>query len=92
MHTTPGIDPVTDGPEGFYIQAGATLDLGGLRLCDVPADSVDRVLRDHPREGVTAEITAMIRAEAAAVPGGRFALLKKTGFIPAIRFAPFDAR
>jgi hypothetical protein len=92
VHTTPGVSVSDDGAEGFYVQAGATLDLGGLRLADLAAAQVEGVLADHPRTGLTDDIVTLIRAEAAAVPDGRFALLKRTGFLPAIRFAPFDQR
>jgi hypothetical protein len=33
----------------------------------------------------------MIRAEAAAVPGGRFELLNRCGLQLAVRIAPFDS-
>jgi hypothetical protein len=87
-HATPGASVAVDGPEAFYVQSGATLDLGGLRLHHLSADLVDSVLAAHSREGVVTDISARITAEAAAVPDGRFALLKKTGFLQALRLAP----
>jgi len=87
-HCTPGATLAADGAEAFYVQAGATLDLGGLRLQHLSADLVDAVLAAHSREGVVDDITARITAEADAVPDGRFAVLKKSGFLPAIRVAP----
>ena len=48
------------------------------------------MLRRHPREpSFKADLTAAVRAEAKAVPGGRFALLSRCGFPLAIRLAPF---
>ena len=88
-HCTPGATVAVDGPEAFYVQAGATCDLGGLRLHHLSESFVDRVLGDHPRAGLVADITARIDAEAAAVPDGRFALLRRTGFTLAVRMAPF---
>ena len=87
-HCTPGATVSSDGPEAFYVQSGATLDLGGLRLNHLTADLVDSVLAQHSREGVVAAISALVTAEAAAVPDGRFAVLKKTGFLQAVRLAP----
>jgi len=49
----------------------------------------DDVIRRHPRDGVTAEIIAAIKAETKLNPGGRFALLRRCGFLPLIRIAPF---
>jgi hypothetical protein len=92
VHATPGATVEHDGAEGYYIQSGATLDLGGLRLCDVSSAHVDEVIESYPRDGVTPAIIELIHAENAAVPDGRFALLKKTGFVQAVRFAPYKVR
>ncbi len=87
-HATPGASVAADGAEAYYVQAGATCDLGGLRLHHLGEQLVAEVLEQHPRTGLTADITARIAAEAAAVPQGRFALLRRTGFALAIRAAP----
>jgi hypothetical protein len=89
VHSTPGITVEADGALGFYVQAGAMLDLGGLR-----ADALTKVFREeaivrHPRAGVSAEVIAAIKAEVALNPGGRFALLRRCGFLPLIKLAPF---
>ena len=93
-HTTPGANLEHDGAQAFYVQAGAVCDLGGLRLHHLSEQLVRDVLDRHPRRGVTCDIIERIRAEAAAVPEGRFALLRRTGFTVAIRLAPLpdDAR
>jgi hypothetical protein len=91
-HVTPGASVATDGPLGYYVQAGAVLDLGGLRACDLSAGLLERAQRAHSRAGVTPAIIEHITAEAAAVPAGRFALLAKLGFTQAIRLAPFDQK
>lgn len=87
-HVTPGASIAADGAEGLYIQAGAVLDLGGLRLNELSADLVDVVNDAHSRESVFREFSSFIKAEAKAVPDGRFALLKKSGFILALRTSP----
>ncbi len=92
VHATPGATIERDGPLGFYIQAGAMLDLGGLRAEDVSAAFREDAIRMHSRKGVTAEIASMIRAEARAVPDGRFALLHRCGVVPLIKMAPFADR
>lgn len=91
-HATPGATIERDGALGFYVQAGAMLDLGGLRAEDVSDAFREEAGRLHPRRGVTAEITAMVRAEARAVPAGRFALLHRCGLVPLIKLAPFKVR
>ncbi len=90
VHTTPGVTIEHDGPLGFYVQAGAMADVAGLRLWDVAPDNREEVLRRHPRQpSFKADLTGAVRAEAKAVPGGRFSLLRRCGFPLAIRLAPF---
>lgn len=90
-HVTPGATVAEDGPEAVYVQLGATLDLGGLRLHHLDEDFVDAVVDRHPRAGLVDDITGRIAAEAEAVPDGRFALLRRTGFTLAIRYSPLPA-
>jgi len=88
IHASPGITAERDGALGFYVQSGATLDLGGFRQWDLPKPLVNGAIELHPRHGVQKGIQELIRAEAKAVPEGRFALLVRCGFIFAIRLAP----
>jgi len=91
VHTTPGISPARDGDLGCYVQWGAMADGAGLRLWDIAPGNVAEVLRRHPRgAGFKRELASMMRAEAAAVPGGRFALIVRCGVPLAVRLAPFD--
>jgi hypothetical protein len=92
VHATPGITVEDDGELGFYVQAGAMLDLGGLRADALTKAFRDDVGRRHPRAGVGAEIIAAIKAETKLNPGGRFALLRRCGFLPLIKVAPFKPR
>jgi hypothetical protein len=88
VHTLPGVGAERDGALGAYLQAGAMLDLAGLRAWDVPASVVQAVTQRHPRADLVPGITRAVRAEAAAVPDGRFALITRWGFLLAIRAAP----
>lgn len=92
VHTTPGVTVENDGALGFYIQAGAMFDLSGLRLGDLTREYRDDVVDRHPRDGVTAALTAMIVAEASANPEGRFALLRRCGFSTLVRLNPIRPR
>lgn len=90
VHTTPGVRPDRDGATGCYVQWGAMTDVAGLRLWDVSPRNREEVLRRHPREpSFKRDLGAAVRAESAAVPGGRFSLLTRCGFPLAIRLAPF---
>jgi HD domain-containing protein len=90
VHTTPGARIDRDGPLGCYVQWGAMTDVAGLRLWDIAPANREEVLRRHPRQAsFKGELTEAVRAEAGAVPGGRFSLLVRCGFPLAIRLAPF---
>jgi hypothetical protein len=91
VHTTPGVTVDTDGAIGCYLQWGAMVDGAGLRMCDVAPRNVEAVLRRYPRGDFKRELIAMMRAEAAAVPRGRFGLLVRCGLPLAVRLAPFDS-
>jgi hypothetical protein len=84
-HATPGVTVERDGALGTYVQAGALLDLAGLRLWDVAEQLVDEVTTRYPRDG---KITPLVRAEARAVPKGRFALLVRSGGLIAMQTSP----
>ncbi len=90
VHTTPGISVEADGPIGCYLQWGAMVDGAGLRSWDLAAGTIDAVLRRYPRGDFKRDLVAMMRAEAAAVPAGRFGLLVRCGLPLAVRLAPFD--
>ena len=85
-HATPGVS-VESHPLGHYVQAGALLDLADFRLWDVSKAFVQNVYETHPRHDVFRIVPGLIRAEAAAVPEGRFALLAGLGFPLAIRWS-----
>ena len=91
VHTTPGVTVETDGAIGCYLQWGAMVDGAGLRVWDIAPGNVQEVLRRYPRGDFKRELVEMMRAEAAAVPKGRFGLLVRCGLPLAVRLAPFDS-
>ena len=91
VHTTPGVKVDTDGVIGCYLQWGAMVDGAGLRVWDIAPGNVREILRRYPRGDFKQELVDMMRAEAAAVPGGRFGLLVRCGLPLAVRMAPFDS-
>jgi len=92
VHTTPGISVEHDGALGFYVQAGAMFDLAGLRAADLSRAYREQVIAAHPRDGVTAAVVRMIRAEARANPTGRFGLLRRCGLATVVRLGPLRPR
>jgi hypothetical protein len=91
VHTTPGIEVDRDGLLGCYLQWGAMVDGAGLRAWDLAPETVAEVVRRHPRVDFKRQLVAMIKAEAAALPAGRFGLLVRCGLPLAVRMAPFDS-
>ena len=89
VHATPGVSIDRDGRLGCYVQWGAMADVAGLRVCDVSPGNVEEIIRRYPRDDFKRQITAMLRAEAAALPQGRFGLLVRSGVPLAVRLAPF---
>ena len=90
VHTTPGVTVERDGSLGCYVQWGAMVDGAGLRAWDISPDNRDAVVAAHPRgAGFKREFAGLFKAEAAANPNGRFALLARTGVPLAVRLAPF---
>ncbi|HST54806.1 MAG TPA: HD domain-containing protein [Solirubrobacteraceae bacterium] len=90
VHTTPGAAPDRDGALGCYLQWGAMVDGAGLRIWDVAPSNVSEVLRRYPRVDFKRQLVELMRAEAAAVPKGRFGLLVRCGVPLAVRLAPFE--
>lgn len=90
VHSTAGITVERDGALGFYVQAGAMADIAGLRTWHLDPAFLAEVLEKHPRTGITQALADGVRAEAQALPRGRFALLRTCGFIAACRLAPYD--
>lgn len=90
VHPTAGITVERDGALGFYTQAGAMADVAGFRIWELAPGFLDSVLDKHPRTGMTRALIEVVGSESRALPKGRFALLRRCGFIAAGRFAPYD--
>lgn len=90
VHPTVGITVAHDGAEGFYVQAGASLDLAGARCADLSRAFIAQVHDAHPRGDVTAAFIDIIDGEAAANPHGRFAQLRRCGFTLLLRVNPIE--
>jgi len=89
LHHSPGVN-MTHGPVAHLLSAGAGLDVAGLRSWHLPPELLAGVLAAHPRLGFKREFAAAFRAEAARVPRGRAAFLRRYGaFDLAIKAAPF---
>jgi hypothetical protein len=82
VHPTPGITASSDGAIGTYVQAGALSDLAGFRVWDMAASLVEELDGRRPRGE---SLAPLVRAEAKAVPKGRFALLVKCGFLVVLK-------
>jgi hypothetical protein len=87
IHAHPSVDPELD-LTGAWIQAGALCDLGGFRLWDLPKPWVQEVIEEHPRDAEIKAVVAMIGAESKAVPHGRFALLRRCGYLQMLATGP----
>jgi hypothetical protein len=90
VHTTPGITIERDGALGYYIQNGALVDIAGNRIWDLSQSLIDDTLARYDRKGFTRGLGGHFTAEAKAVPGGRFSMLRRCGFVGLMHIAPFD--
>lgn len=89
MHHNPGVTPA-HGTVAYLLSAGAGLDVVGLRAWTLPPDTLDAITSDYPRLGFKRQFVAAFRTEAAHVPAGRAAFLRRCGaFTLAVRLAPF---
>jgi hypothetical protein len=66
------------------------VDGAGLRMWDLAPANLEEVLRRYPRVDFKRQLVELMRAEAAAVPAGRFGLLVRCGVPLAVRMAPFQ--
>jgi hypothetical protein len=83
--------PLSDGPEAYLLQLGASVDATGFRLGDVTRETRDAVLARHPRHGMKQEFAALMDEEVVRHPKSRPAFFtKRLGFKGMIERAPFD--
>lgn len=89
LHHSPGVT-LAHGPVPYLLSAGAGLDVIGLWSWKLPPGVLAEVTSTYPRLGFKREFTAAFRIEAAHVPAGRAAFLRRYGaFDLAVKLAPF---
>ena len=69
---------------------GMYLSAAGAHALGQKVELLSNNLANVDTAGFKRELASMMRAEAAAVPGGRFSLLVRCGVPLAVRLAPFD--
>jgi len=89
LHHSPGVT-LAHGPVAYLLSAGAGLDVIGLRSWKLPRGVLAEITSTYPRLGFKRQFTAAWRIEAAHVPAGRAAFLRRYGaFDLAVKLAPF---
>jgi hypothetical protein len=85
--TVGGYENLAD--EGGFVGAGAVCDLMGLRLDELDAGWVGRVLEREPRLDFKRQLCAAWRAESRSAPDGRARWLARYAMVPTlVRIAP----
>lgn len=69
----------TFGWEAHYLAAGASFDVSGRRLRDIPPQYIQSTLGHYPRDDLASELLHWMKAEATLRPQSRFATLKNLG-------------
>lgn len=82
--------PEDAGPEAVALNAGAALDVVGLRAGDVGRAAAARVIRQQPRDGFVVGLLEALGSEARDRPDSRMGLLWRLGFGPTIRLNPLN--
>jgi len=74
------------GVEAHLLNAGVLVDATGFRRWELTADTVDELLRRHPRQQLKRDIGRFVDREADAWPGCRFHLARRwMGFLTMVR-------
>jgi len=81
---------LSHGAEAHLLHEGASMDVIGARLREIPGDVVAGVLRDHPRLGFRDGLVALFKEQARRRPRSRAAFLASVGFIGLIRASPLE--
>ncbi|GAA5181264.1 hypothetical protein GCM10025771_27800 [Niveibacterium umoris] len=82
---------IEQGVEAHLLQAGAGLDVVGLRFNEVPPTLRDAVLEKYPRLGFKGHICRCMSHEARAAPNSRAGLfVRRLGFLDLVAASPFD--
>lgn len=89
LHLNPMVS-LSHGSEAHLLNAGAALDVTGLRKWDIAPTTVDGVLQRYPRQQFKKELDGLMRAQLAGRPCCRIHFLySKLKFGSVIRHAPF---
>jgi len=70
MHHTPGVG-LESGAEAYLLSAGASVDVFGLRINEIPDAVRQSVIQDYPRLGFKREFAGLLRRSQASPPGPR---------------------
>ena len=62
-----------DQPEVALLHMGAMVDVVGMRIDDIPAKTLERILEEHPRSGCKAHLKTLLTAEALRHPTSNIA-------------------
>lgn len=62
-----------DQPEVALLHMGAMVDVVGMRIDDIPAKTLERILEEHPRSGCKAHLKTLLTAEALRHPASNIA-------------------
>jgi hypothetical protein len=81
---------VKHGPEAYLLNAGAALDVVGLRMREITAASRADVLSRYPRLHFSERMAAAMKVQASAYPRSRTAVLVRLGFRRMIRDNPLE--
>jgi hypothetical protein len=81
-------DPV---PERALLHMGAMVDVVGMRIDQIPAETLREILERHPRAGCKELLLGALSKQVALKPASRIAAAFETFKLPAlIQAAPFD--
>jgi hypothetical protein len=90
LHLNPWVS-AAQGIEAHLLNAGAAVDVAGLRRWELHPETVTAVVRRHPRADFKRQFRAAFGAHAQAAPRCRVHTLLRYGlFGPMIRHSPFD--
>ncbi|MDF1847757.1 MAG: HD domain-containing protein [Parvibaculaceae bacterium] len=62
-----------DQPEVALLHMGAMVDVVGMRIDDIPAKTLERILEEHPRSGCKSHLKNLLNAEALRHPASNIA-------------------
>ena len=80
-------------PEVALVHLGATADVYGLRIDELPGELIEEVLAAHPREGFVEGMVAAVRSQIRRKPESTIARRSQDGEMVARVFQhPFDQR